>query len=45
VLAVSALGATLAEARARAYEACARISFEGMHLRRDIAVRVAEDPR
>lgn len=44
VLAVSGLGATLADARARAYEACARISFEGMHRRGDIAARVAEDP-
>lgn len=44
VLAVSGLGATLAEARARAYEACARISFEGMHHRSDIAAEVAEDP-
>jgi phosphoribosylamine--glycine ligase len=44
VLAVSGLGATLAEARARAYEACARISFEGMHRRGDIAARVAEGP-
>jgi len=37
VLSVSAVGATLGEARERAYEACARISFEGMHYRRDIA--------
>jgi phosphoribosylamine--glycine ligase len=37
VLAVSALGADLEEARGRAYEACSRISFEGMHYRRDIA--------
>jgi phosphoribosylamine--glycine ligase len=37
VLAVSALGEDLAEARGRAYEACARISFEGIHHRTDIA--------
>jgi phosphoribosylamine--glycine ligase len=37
VLAVSALGNDLEEARGRAYEACSRISFEGMHYRRDIA--------
>jgi phosphoribosylamine--glycine ligase len=37
VLTVSALGPTLEQARARAYEACGRISLEGMHYRRDIA--------
>ncbi len=42
VLSVSGLGATLADARARAYEACALISFEAMHYRRDIAERVEE---
>ena len=41
VLAVSAIGATLAEARARAEQACERISFDGMHRRRDIAARAA----
>ncbi len=41
VLAVSALGTDLAEARHRAYEACARISFEGMHHRTDIAKEAA----
>ena len=40
VLAVSALGASFAEARDRAYEACSRISFEGMHYRKDIAAGV-----
>ncbi len=45
VLAVSALGATAAEARARAYEACSRIFFEGMLYRRDIAERVAQEGR
>lgn len=39
VLAVTARGDSIAAARARAYAACARIRFEGMHLRRDIAAR------
>ena len=43
VLAVSGLGATIGDARARAYEACSRIAFQGMHLRRDIAQRAAEE--
>jgi phosphoribosylamine--glycine ligase len=38
VLAVTATGGSLAEARARAYEAAGMISFDGMHLRRDIAL-------
>jgi len=42
VLAVSALGATAKEAGDRAYEACSRISFRGMHFRRDIAAQVTE---
>lgn len=37
VLSVSAVAGTLEEARTKAYEACSRISFEGMHHRRDIA--------
>ncbi|MEP7014978.1 MAG: phosphoribosylamine--glycine ligase [Verrucomicrobiota bacterium] len=37
VLAVTALGSTIEAARARAYEAAARIHFEGCHYRRDIA--------
>jgi phosphoribosylamine---glycine ligase len=41
VLAVSGLGVTIADARARAYEACSRISFEGMYHRRDIAERAS----
>ncbi|MGQ0668990.1 MAG: phosphoribosylamine--glycine ligase [Actinomycetota bacterium] len=41
VLSVSGLGATTTAAGARAYEACSRISFEGMHYRKDIAERVA----
>lgn len=36
VLGVTALGATLEEARAKAYAAAERISFEGKQLRRDI---------
>jgi phosphoribosylamine--glycine ligase len=45
VLSVGALGETIAEARTRAYEACSRISFEGMHHRGDIAARAAEEER
>ncbi|OAI43464.1 phosphoribosylamine--glycine ligase [Verrucomicrobia bacterium SCGC AG-212-E04] len=37
VLGVTALGDTLAAARDRAYEAAARIRFEGMQFRRDLA--------
>jgi phosphoribosylamine---glycine ligase len=36
VLGVTAGGADLSEALARAYQACERIRFEGMHYRRDI---------
>ena len=39
VLGVTARGATLAEARERAYTAVDRIRFEGRQLRRDIAAR------
>jgi len=45
VLAVSGLGATIAEARSRAYEACSHIGFEGIYYRRDIAQRAAEGGR
>jgi phosphoribosylamine--glycine ligase len=38
VLAVTALGATVNDARTRAFEAVSRISFEGVHYRRDIAL-------
>jgi len=38
VLAVTALGSTIAAARERAYEAVGRIQFEGCHYRRDIAL-------
>jgi phosphoribosylamine--glycine ligase len=41
VLGVTARGATLAEARRRAYAACDRIHFDSMQLRRDIAARAA----
>ena len=39
VLSVAAHGATLQETVARAYDAAARIKFEGMYFRRDIARR------
>ncbi|MGZ8607708.1 MAG: phosphoribosylglycinamide synthetase C domain-containing protein, partial [Actinomycetota bacterium] len=45
VLSVGALGDDLADARARAYEACSRISFDGVPYRRDIAARAAEEER
>jgi phosphoribosylamine--glycine ligase len=42
VLTVSALGPSLEDARAAAYEACGRISFDGMQYRRDIALLPTE---
>jgi phosphoribosylamine---glycine ligase len=42
VLNVTALGATPAEARDRAYDAASRIEFEGMQMRSDIAARAVE---
>jgi phosphoribosylamine--glycine ligase len=42
VLNVTALGASPAEARDRAYDAASRISFEGMQIRTDIAARAVE---
>ncbi len=42
VLNVTALGATPAEARDRAYDAASRISFDGMQMRSDIAARAVE---
>ena len=42
VLAVTGWGASLADARARAYEAASKISFDGMILRRDIAAAASE---
>jgi phosphoribosylamine---glycine ligase len=45
VLSVAAKGATLQEAVTRAYDAASRISFEGIHYRRDIAHRGLSDQR
>jgi len=45
VLGVTALGATIAEARAKAYEQLAHIRFDGMHYRTDIARRALEAAR
>jgi len=45
VLSVTGTGRDLTEARERAYEACSRISFDGMYYRRDIAARAAEEER
>jgi len=42
VLNVTALGASPAEARDRAYDAAARIEFQGMQMRSDIAARAVE---
>jgi phosphoribosylamine--glycine ligase len=39
ILNVTGLGDTLEEARARAYEACGRVSFPGARFRRDIAAK------
>jgi len=36
VLAVTALGQTIADAQRRAYQAMGKINFEGMHFRKDI---------
>jgi phosphoribosylamine--glycine ligase len=43
VMAVTALGSTIAEARSRAYETVARIHFENCHYRRDIALSAVTD--
>jgi phosphoribosylamine--glycine ligase len=43
VLAVTALGETIAAARTRAYEVVSQIKFEGCHYRRDIALSAASD--
>ena len=40
VLAVSALGADVPAARKLAYEAAARVRFDGVHYRRDVAAGV-----
>jgi phosphoribosylamine---glycine ligase len=42
VLDVTAVGPTLGEARARAYEAVGRISWPGRQYRRDIAAAAVE---
>ena len=42
VLTVTALGKDQEEARSRAYQACGRITFDGMAYRRDIAAGAAE---
>lgn len=42
VLGVSATGATLEEALAKAYKACAKINFEGMYYRHDIGKKALE---
>jgi phosphoribosylamine--glycine ligase len=43
VLAVTALGETIAAARALAYEAVEQIQFEGCHYRHDIALSAVDD--
>ena len=45
VLTVCGRGDTIADARARAYAAVARIEFRGMHYRRDIGVRALAAPK
>ncbi|MDQ3067666.1 MAG: phosphoribosylamine--glycine ligase [Actinomycetota bacterium] len=45
ILSVTGVGATLAEARERAYAGCDRIDFAGMQHRRDIALAAAEPRR
>ena len=44
ILGVTATGATVAEARERAYLGCERIRFDGMQYRRDIALTAAAAP-
>ena len=41
VLAVTGIGSDLAQARARSYEAIAKISLEGSHYRKDIALKAS----
>src|SRR5439155_16338052 len=41
VLAVTALGSTIPDARERAYEGVSLVHFDGSHYRRDIALRAA----
>jgi phosphoribosylamine---glycine ligase len=44
ILSVTGTGATVAEARERAYDGCGRIRFDGMQYRRDIALDAAAAP-
>lgn len=44
VLSVVGMGATLADARDRAYRAAGKIQFEGVHFRRDIGARLLPAP-
>jgi phosphoribosylamine--glycine ligase len=44
VLGVTATGPTLAEARENAYANVARIHFDGIHYRRDVALQPVEQP-
>ncbi len=41
VIGINALGSSLSEARIRAYSACERVRFDGMHYRRDIGAVAA----
>ena len=43
MLGITARGNSVAEAKARAYNAVDQIDFDGMHLRRDIADRAIAD--
>lgn len=45
VLGVSAKGATVEEARKKAYENVRKISFDGMHYRTDIGIKYLDIPR
>ena len=45
VLGVSAKGATVEEARKKAYENVRKISFDGMHYRTDIGIKYRDIPR
>jgi phosphoribosylamine--glycine ligase len=45
VLGVTALGDTLVDAKKRAYEAVAKISFKGAHFRTDIADKALREVR
>ncbi len=45
VMSVSACGASIAEARARAYDACSHVAFAGMYHRSDVAAVAAREER